>query len=279
VLRPLLLIWLACTGPVALAGQLAIIIDDVGYNAELGRRLINLKGNFTLAVLPFTPHGKELAELAHKRGKELMLHAPMSNASGLRIEPGGLASEMTRTEYQTNLRKMLADVPYIQGLNNHMGSRLTREKAPMDWLMAELSQRQLYFIDSRTTAETVALQTAHEHQVPGMKRDVFLDNLRDEKLIVSQLHKVLALAKAQGKAIAIGHPYPETIAALEHIQPILDKYGVTLVSVSQLLDTDSAHLINQSNHLCPAPPLLLWRQIQHNDFAWANPPLWEIGYE
>lgn len=221
--------------PPAYSGQLAIIIDDLGYNSSLGKRTINLPGDFTLAFLPFTPHGRELAEQAHRMGKELILHAPMSNIKALPLGKNALLSGMKPEAFTAALGNMLAEIPHIKGLNNHMGSQLTQEQLPMNWLMSELSERNLYFVDSRTSAASLALQTAKLYQVPSVKRDVFLDNQRDSEIIQRQLHKALTLAQRQGKAIAIGHPYPETLAILEKIQPLLTDYQVELVSVSQLL--------------------------------------------
>lgn len=263
------------------AGQLAIIVDDLGYNAALGHRATLLPGSFTLAILPFTPHGHELAEAAHRQGKELILHAPMSNTQALPIEQGGLLSDMNAKDFHLALEKMLQDVPYIRGLNNHMGSQLTQESTPMNWLMEALVERSLYFVDSRTTAASLALDIAQQHHLPSAKRDIFLDNQRSQQLILKQLHKVLKLAKAQGKAIAIGHPYPETLAVLEEIQPLLADYGVQLVAVSQLVAPAVVHYTAASNSsldYCPAPPLLLRRAGSTDNYKGAIPWLDWISF-
>lgn len=264
--RQLLLVALCCCLPViGRAAQLAIIIDDIGYSAALGRRAADLEGEVTLAVLPFTPHSIELAERAYARGKELILHAPMSNDHGQAIEQGALLSGMSYEDFQRTLNEMLVQVPHISGLNNHMGSRLTRERQPMDWLMQELARRRLYFVDSRTTAKTLALQTAQQYRIPSARRDVFLDNQRDTDHIRAQLRKALVLARAQGQAIAIGHPYPETLSVLEQIRPLLAEYQVELVKVSVLIANASGTLARPSHtpreDYCPAPPVLLWRPV------------------
>lgn len=248
------------------AGQLAIIIDDIGYNSTAGRHLIAIDGDFTLAILPFTPFGRDLAEQAHKRGAEIILHAPMSNLRALPLEENFLHGAMSQQDFVRALEEMIAQIPHIQGVNNHMGSQLTSEPQPMHWLMAELTKRGLYFIDSRTNAESVALQTAQQHQVPSLKRDIFLDNVRDTKAIETQLRKAMLLAKNRGSAVAIGHPYPETLAVLEHVDALLEEYAVSLVKVSELLETyrQPAGESFRNYQQCPAPPLLLWRKIQHN---------------
>lgn len=263
------------------AGQLAVIIDDIGYSSTLGQRSVDLEGSFTLAILPFTPYGVDLAHSANRRGKELILHTPMSNNNTLPIEQGALLSGMSREDFTRTLEQMLVDIPYIKGVNNHMGSRLTQEQEPMEWLMRELAHRQLYFIDSRTTAETVALQTALQHRIPSAKRDVFLDNQRDPRLIRAQLRKALELARTQGTAIAIGHPYPETLAVLEQIKPLLLEYQVELVKVSELLENvlrGSPAPVKRADY-CPAPPVLLWRPVTASSTAASSstlPPIFLV---
>lgn len=247
--------------PVCASGRLAIIIDDIGYNLALGKRSADLNGDFTLAVLPFTPHGIELAERAHRRGKEIMLHTPMSNRHNYPLGRGGLKTGMQRSEFLAVLRENLANIPHIKGVNNHMGSQLTEQAEPMGWLMDELRQRQLYFVDSRTSAQTQALTMAEKIHLPSRKRDVFLDDERTTSNIKHQLIRALKLAQQRGSAIAIGHPYPETLSELEQLQPLLAQYQVRLVKASQLMQHPQAQTRVQTNPSCIAPPINLWPQI------------------
>lgn len=257
--------------------QLAIIIDDLGYNLSMGRRTLDLPGAITVAVLPFTPHGRELAAYAHRRGKEIMLHAPMSNHHQYPLGRGGLRSGMDKHEFLAVLRHNLADIPYVQGVNNHMGSQLTEQAEPMGWLMAELKHRQLYFVDSRTSAQTQALNQAQAIGLPSLKRDVFLDDKRDQQLIHQQLLRALEKAQQQGLAVAIGHPYPETLRVLEQLPALLDSYQVELVAVSALMPKPTVlDILPTKESRCLAPPMGLWPRI------WAPidpfdsiPPLWE----
>lgn len=256
-MKPLLLLWLAlgCLSGPALGqqrGQLAIIIDDIGYSAENGQRAVNLPGDFTLAVLPFTPHGAELARRGHRRGKEIILHIPMSNSRNLPDDPGTLHGAMDRAGFLATLTRGLDDIPHLSGANNHMGSQLTQQSRPMHWLMAELARRELYFVDSRTSADTRALDTARMYGLPSGKRDVFLDNDRDPAQIQGRLRQAISRAQSTGQALAIGHPYPETLAVLEQAQPLLDAAGVSLVAVSALLPEPPT-----GRAYCPAPPPLL----------------------
>lgn len=248
--------------PAFAQGQLAIIIDDIGYNLALGKRSADLNGDFTLAVLPFTPHGIELAQRAHQRGKEIMLHAPMSNRHNYPLGRGGLVSGMPRAEFLAVLRQNLANIPHIKGVNNHMGSSLTEQAEPMRWLMEELKMKGLYFVDSRTSAQTQALTIAEKNHLPSRKRDVFLDDERTRSNIQYQLRRALKLAQQQGSAIAIGHPYPETLAELEHLQPLLNQYEVQLVKTSLLMSSSQKqHAGAKTQAACIAPPMNLWPQI------------------
>jgi len=236
-----LLICLAGLGEFACAAsnndnaRLAIIIDDIGYNKSQSERAARLNGAFTLSVLPFTPHGVSSAQLAHSQGKELMLHLPMSTINNMPMGKGGLVSGMEKDAFLATVRQDLANLPYIKGVNNHMGSKLTQETEPMQWLMGELHPRRLYFVDSRTSAQTKALDIANHYQVPSLKRDVFLDDLNETKAIEYQLNRAIQFAHQRGSAVAIGHPYPATLSVLERVRPILAGQGVTLVYVSQLL--------------------------------------------
>lgn len=252
-----ILLW--CFVQPAFAARLAIIIDDIGYNGPLGRRAADLDGAFTLAVLPFTPHTRELAQRAHEQGKEIILHAPMSNTRHMPLGKGGLESGMDYDEFMITLRADLADVPHLAGVNNHMGSQLTQEPEPMGWVMDELVRRDLYFVDSRTSAASQALAVAEAYGVPSLKRDVFLDNIRTREHINEQLLKAVQLAKRRGSAVAIGHPYPQTLSVLEQAPRLLAAHGVELVFASDLM-REASQLIAKTGTSCLAPPPKLWKQ-------------------
>lgn len=222
--------------PACAEGRLAIIIDDIGFSKTQSVRAANLKGRFTLSVLPFTPHGLVCATIAHRQGKEIMLHLPMSTINNMPIGKGGLGSEMSQADFIAAVRHDLDSMEYIEGVNNHMGSRLTQEAEPMRWLMTVLKERGLYFVDSRTSAKTVALDVAQEFKVPSIKRDVFLDDINDPDAIKYQLNRAIQIARQRGLAVAIGHPYPATLGVLEQAEPVLSAQGVGLVYVSELLE-------------------------------------------
>lgn len=215
--------------------QLAIIIDDIGYNIPLGKRTVALKGNITLAVLPKTPGATLLANEGFKAGKEIMLHAPMSNFNDFDLGPGGLTPEMGKQEFFQVLSDDIDSIPHIRGVNNHMGSELTTYKKQMQWVMEILKPRNLYFIDSLTNGRSVAFKTARHNGITSSKRDIFLDHIQNEKEIEKAFHQLLARAKNNGFAIGIGHPYPETLAVLERLLPTIEEQNIELVHVSTLL--------------------------------------------
>lgn len=216
--------------------KIVLIIDDMGNSLDLGHRAISLHGAINYAFLPHRPHSKSLAKLAHKQTKEILLHLPMSNLSDNPTGAGTLKPSMNRQQFLNELHANIASVPHVKGLNNHTGSLLTQLRQPMDWLMSSLKQQQLYFIDSRTSPRTVAAKIATQHHLPILKRDVFLDNIREKSAIDKQFRRLIDLAKKQGVAVAIGHPYPETLAYLEDMLPRLADMGITLTRASDLLE-------------------------------------------
>ncbi len=228
---------LALWAPVALASpRIAIIIDDLGNDLEQGRRAVDLSAALTCAFLPGAPYSIGLAEAAFGRGKEIMLHLPMDSVDDRPLGPDGLTVGMTREQFMASLLRDLEAIPHIRGVNNHMGSLLTQLPDDMGWLMGELRRRGLYFIDSRTTRATVAERTARSFGLVTGRRRLFLDNIPTTAAIGRQFDKLLRMARRRGRAIAIGHPYPETMAVLERRLPGLEaETGIELVSVSELL--------------------------------------------
>ncbi|MFN3580405.1 MAG: divergent polysaccharide deacetylase family protein, partial [Pseudomonas sp.] len=169
-------------------------------------------------------------------GQTVMLHLPMENQAGLPIGPGGLYQDMPREQFDASLAASLEAFTPIHGVNNHMGSKLTALRPQMDWLMQSLQQRQLFFVDSRTTTETQAAFAAAAAGVPHLSRDVFLDNSREPQAIHQAFQRGLALARRDGSAVLIGHPHAETLDYLERWLPGLQaREGINVVSVQQLL--------------------------------------------
>ena len=219
--------------------RVAIIIDDLGNHRELGREAVALPGDLTYSVLPLRPYSGDLATRANALGKEVMLHLPMQTSDGRPMGGGGLSLGMDRTQFMNALRDGLASVPHVAGVNNHMGSLLTRHPGAMRWLMEDLSCfDRLYFVDSRTDVRTVARRHARAVGLANAERDVFLDNLQDRDYIRGQLRRLIAEARRHGSAIGIGHPYPDTLAVLAEELPKLADQGIQLVPVSRLVKAD-----------------------------------------
>jgi polysaccharide deacetylase 2 family uncharacterized protein YibQ len=218
---------------------IALIIDDMGNRREAGRRVVSLPGPVACAFLPYGQYTDLLARQAHARNKEVLLHLPMQA-----VEPapdmlgqGVLTLDMTEQQFLATLDFDIAAVPHLSGLNNHMGSLLTRHPGTMAWLMEAIAQRgNLFFVDSRTTSATVAEQLAVEHGIPNTSRNVFLDNEPNPAAVRAQFRKLVAMARLNGTALGIGHPYPGTLAVLADELRRLDQSGVQLISVSRLIE-------------------------------------------
>lgn len=215
--------------------QLVIIIDDIGNNYAQGSAMAGLKGRLTLAFLPHTPHANKLAIEAFQKNKEIILHAPMENSTSAPLGPGALTHKLSKDEFQATLNKAIFSLPHIQGVNNHMGSALTQNTKEMGWVMEILKKHQLYFVDSLTSPKSIAYQQAIKHQLPALKRHVFLDNDTDEVALNRQWNKALKIAKNNGHAVLIGHPYDESYHFLAKKIPQLKAVGIELIPASQIL--------------------------------------------
>ena len=223
--------------PVELDAKLVIIMDDLGNNLATGRRAIDLPGQITYAILPHTPAAKKLAYYAAHvaKDKEVIIHMPMEAQNHSARDTNTLATTLDQREFVLALDEAIAQVPFAKGLSNHMGSRLTQLDGPMQWLMVELEKRGLYFVDSKTTGGSVALAAAIESDVPCIARDVFLDHDRDPEAINKAFHTAVAMAKHNGMAVLIGHPYAETLDFLEHALPTINQHQIELITVSKAL--------------------------------------------
>jgi len=219
--------------------RIAIIIDDLGYQLAAGKRAIDIPGPLAFAVLPSTPRGELLARIAHNQGKEVLLHLPLESVefSGP-AEPGGILLDMSRATFRSTFADAIDSVPFVTGVSSHRGSLLTRHPGHMGWLMEEILARDnLFFIDSYTTHESVALRMAIEAGVAATKRDVFLDHDPSAEAVSREFKRLKSLARKNGQAVGIGHLNPATLDYLERELPNLEDEGFELVSISQLLSS------------------------------------------
>ncbi len=194
---------------------IALIIDDMGDNQQVGQQLLRLELNLTFSFLPDAPYTAEQSETAFRLGRDVLVHLPMEPKNPA-WDPGaaGLWVQDSPTDIRRKMAGMLAAVPHAIGANNHMGSRFTENVPGMRVVMNGLKDRSFFFIDSFTTAASQGVATARQMGVPVARRDVFLDNDREPRKICRQMDQLVALAKKQGWAIGIGHPNRATLTAL-----------------------------------------------------------------
>ncbi len=232
-----LLLLLASSSVATGTPRIAIIIDDLGYRLDAGRRAIDLPGPISFAVLPGTPRAQALATHAFESGKEVLLHLPLQAKSDEKaFEPLGINLDMSRREFGDTFDEALMSVPHAIGVNSHRGSLLTRHPGHMQWLMEEIQAREnLFFIDSFTTHESVALRMASEAGVHARKRDVFLDPDQSPETVAREFERMKMLADKRGSVIAIGHPHRATLDLLERELPRLAAEGYELVTISELV--------------------------------------------
>ena len=218
--------------------RIAIIIDDLGYQMAAGHRAVALPGPVVCAILPGTPRAAQLAQAAWERGKEVLLHLPLQSVDHHgAAEPGSITLDTTREGFAQTFTIAMESVPFAVGVNSHRGSLLTQHPGHMSWLMEEILRAGgLYFVDSYTTHRSVALQIASERGVPAIKRDVFLDSDPAPEKVAQEFERLKALARENGLAVAIGHPYPETLSFLEQAIPGLVEEGIQLVPLRELID-------------------------------------------
>lgn len=232
----LFLVLLGLLAPAGAQPRLALIIDDVGNDYAAAQKVLTLPKGVTVSILPQLHNSARIARQAHAQGREVMLHLPMQAMNNKRLGPGGLTQAQTREQLQQTLRENLLSVPFAAGVNNHMGSLLTRDPKRMAQIMDVLrEQGELYFVDSRTSADTLAEQMAQANGLRHARRDVFLDHQREPAYIRSQLKRALQLARMRGSAIAIAHPYPQTLTVLSEVLPELQAQGIALIPVSQVI--------------------------------------------
>ena len=208
-----------------------VIIDDIGYRYSDAQALV-LPNEVTFSILPHTPQGEVLAYRAHSQSREVMLHLPMAAQSDKSLGPGAITPHMVPEEISHTFDSALSSVPFAIGVNNHMGSELTASEDAMAVVMQQIKQRNLFFVDSRTTSKTVAQQVAQQQHVPNARRHVFLDHEQTEPFMQMQWQRLLRLAKRHGRAIAIAHPHPESIAFLQQQLNNLESEQVELRPIS-----------------------------------------------
>ena len=246
------------------SSSLVIIIDDLGNNLSLGQRAINLPGALTYGILPSTPQAQNLAAAVLNSGndKEIIIHMPMESVYSQVDKPKAisankkqfsapkktqtLASHQTQAMFAKNLHTALQQFPSARGLNNHQGSHLTALIDQMNWLMGELKETDLYFIDSKTTGNSVAKKAAATHGIPYLVRDVFLDHDPSPEAIDRQYRRALKIADKKGYAVIIAHPNRSTLDYLEQQIPLLAEKNIVIVSGSEAIRQQRREIIGRT---------------------------------
>jgi len=231
-------------------GSLVIIIDDLGECLDFAHKLAELDFPVTYSILPYLPQTTQIAQFASEKGYEVMLHMPMEPDTyhrGVEPGPGALFVDMTPREVRHQLIHSLEQVPQATGMNNHMGSAFTRHYQGMQVVFEELEKRDMFFLDSVTTPDSVAPHLARETGLDFMQRHVFLDNVRSREAITYQLQKAEQMASRHGMAVAIGHPYPETLEALQQWSKNRDS-RIIMASVDDLLLQQRIRAVSSSRN-------------------------------
>jgi polysaccharide deacetylase 2 family uncharacterized protein YibQ len=218
-------------------GVVAIIIDDMGSSRHEVDRLLEIGVPLTFSIIPGLAHVRDVAEAAHRRGEEVMVHIPME-PKGVEHKPfekNGLLLAMSDEELSRRLQGYLDVVPYADGANNHMGSRFTEDREKMRVVLALLKERKMFFVDSKTSPASVGDHLAREMGIRTAARNVFLDNVQDQDYIGKQIGQLVGMSRRNGAAIGICHPHKATIETLARMLPALRAEGVTFVHASDLV--------------------------------------------
>jgi polysaccharide deacetylase 2 family uncharacterized protein YibQ len=214
--------------------EIAIVIDDCGQWLDTERAFLALPVPLTLSVLPHVRYTAQIAQEAAAAGKGVMLHLPMEPASRDTAGRGEITTAMTDAQVIAQTEDDLAQVPGAAGVNNHEGGKATADARVMRDVIGVVKAHGLFFIDSRTSAQTVAAQTARDAGVPQASRSVFLDDRADKAYTEQMLEAAVEAARRNGSAIAIGHPKPTTLAALQDELAKMQAEGARFVLASEL---------------------------------------------
>lgn len=218
--------------------RVALIMDDMGYSLDTIYDILSLEEPITVAIIPFSPLGEQTAQIAHQNGLEILLHLPLESINDTEANngiQGMISTDMTEQEIISTVESNLDQIPYISGVNNHMGSKVTPNEALMNTILQQLKRRKLFFVDSRTTGKSVAYDVALRLNIPAAQRHVFLDTELDEEYIKGKLIELFTLAQRQGEAVGICHPLPETMNVLKNYFRMAREYGVKPVFISELV--------------------------------------------
>ncbi|MFA5060265.1 MAG: divergent polysaccharide deacetylase family protein [Candidatus Omnitrophota bacterium] len=218
-------------------GNIVIIIDDWGYSIDRCSHLRKIKSPVTVSILPNLEYSTEIAACAHHNGKEVMLHLPMEPHKFFEQYPKGylISSNMSKAQVESIISRALDNVPYVSGVNNHMGSRITESKRIMPIVFDALKKKNLFFVDSFVTAKSVCAKIAAEMKMPFAQRNIFLDNENKREYIEGQFAQLAQEAREKGSAIAIGHDRELSLEIIAEQTELLEKQGFKFITVAEYL--------------------------------------------
>jgi polysaccharide deacetylase 2 family uncharacterized protein YibQ len=219
----------------AFEGRIAIVIDDWGYNLNNLQIVSEIKQPLTAALLPNLAYSKTIAEKLHSLGIEIILHLPMEPLEKYRLEKDTIMVSMDEAKINRIIEEDLANLLYVKGVSNHMGSLATQDSRIMSIIFKELKLRHLYFLDSLVSTKSICASLAYKLGLGFTRRDIFLDNTEDPEYIRGQIYKLKVRARVKGAAIGICHDRPRTLEVLKEELPKLEKEGFKLVFVSDLI--------------------------------------------
>ncbi len=222
--------------PAGKGARIAIVIDDIGHNIQMLKQFLDLRRPLSYAILPAVPHAMEAAKLIGGQGREYIIHLPMQPFDYPQQNPGPLPLLLSLSLEETadRVRGYMTRLPGATGASNHMGSAYTYDEDRMRVVQTVLDEREKYFLNSRTSAAGTPRKIARHWGYAYLERDIFLDHVATVDSISEYFDQAVRTAKIRGNAIAIGHPYPETIRVLRQRLPRLKAQGVKLVSLSDL---------------------------------------------
>ena len=217
--------------------KIAIVIDDLGYQTEIAERIINLDFPVTISILPFLPYTHTIARMAKENDVTTLLHLPMEpHDSNVNPGKGAIYSTMNEEEIRNKMIAVFRELPDVDGINNHMGSKVTENDEIMKIVLDEIQKREKYFIDSMTSSDSVGYKLSKKMGIRTSYRSVFLDNEQDMDYIRQQIQLLKKYAYKNGTAIAIGHPYCNTIDILIEAGLELQAEGIKIVKLDEILD-------------------------------------------
>ena len=224
--------------PKKIRGEIAIVLDDWGYNKNNLSILREIKFPLTIAILPFRYYSREIAEFGHKHNFEILIHMPMEpeDKESIGLEPKTLMVYMDDQIIKTILREAFDNIPYAKGVNNHMGSFATRDEKFITTVFRELKRNNLYFLDSLVISNSVCRDISRRVGIKFAERSIFLDNKSNVEYIRGQLMELVGEVDRKGRAIGIGHDRKNTLKVLKEVMPQLSKQGYKFVYVSEIVE-------------------------------------------